>query len=471
MDQDTFGLRLPAEDLLDIESQFRLWVQKPSNVNRVTELSDLARAVLYRRRLGNLTQSWRDEHVAGRRISRILAQAIEATTEILFTADFELENGWSEASTISWAVPCVYGFHSQFHLTLKRKMGFTGYTNGWQMDRSGLEAIVSLWLWNLGLETARKQEEDEDDEGPGKPEKPFRRLYLPERDVLNDMKHWGTAVTPIRGTIQNEIGATHNQNLPSTSHDPVVDGTQWRRLFGLFNCGVSLDKEQSFCELPTTSIPAMLCVQEIYSFFFLAMANIIKRIGGRTHVAEHVREFRITNTNLSQIQEAFERSGLGTRDDCLQCILPPLIAQQKLPWIVEDKLRQAIRAGNERLAHHLLDTEEIDIDSKDDKGRTALWYAASRGRQSILERLLDTGKVDYNVKATKHGRSPIYEAAEHGHAKAVERLLKEPDIEPHAKDRYGETGLFWARRNGHREVERLLVEYLNEIEKPQTRGR
>lgn len=470
VDQRTFGLRLSVEDP-DIESQFRLCIQNPSKVDKVIELPDPVLAVLYRRRLAQLTRSWRDEHVAGRRIARILAQAIEATTEIFFTADFELEDGWSEASTISWAVPCVYGFQPQFHLILKRKVGFTGYTNGWQIDRDGLEAIVSLWLWNLGLETARKQEDDEDDEGTGKPEKPFRRLYLPERDVLNDMKHWSTAVTPIRGILQNEIGATHNRNSPSTPRDPAVDGANWRRLFGLFNCGVSLDKEQSFCELPTSSSPAMLCTQEIYSFFFLAMANIITRIGGRTQVAEHVREFRITNTNLSQIQEAFERSGLGTRNDCLQCILPPLIAQQKLPWIVEDKLRQAIRAGDEALAHHLLDTEEIDIDSKDDKGRTGLWYAASRGRQSILERLLDTGKVDYNVKATKHGRSPIYEAAEHGHAKAVERLLKEPGIEPLAQDKYGETGLFWARLHGHREVERLLTEYLKETEKPQTRGR
>lgn len=472
VDQHTSGLRLPAENP-EIESQFRQWLQNSSRVGMVTELPDLVRVVLYRARLAHLTRSWRDEHVAGRRMARNLAQAIESTTEILFTADFELEKQWNEASTISWAVPCVYGFPLQFNLTLQRKMGLNGYTKGWQIDRPSLEAIVSLWIWNLGLENAYKKDDHEDDEEPCNPEKPFRRLFLPKRNSLNLMEYLGTGVTPIRGKLLREGGATQSQISPSTSRDLALDGANWRRLFGISNCGVvSLHEKPAFCELPTSSSSAMLCVQEIYSFFFLAMANIVKGIGGRTLVAKHVREFRITNTNLSQIQETFEKSGLGSREDCLQCILPPLISQQKLSPTVEDALRYAIKRGDDESANQLLDTEGIDIDSKDDKGRTALWHAASRGRQCILEQLLDTGKVDYNVKDTKHGRSPIYEAAERGHAKAVERLLKEPNIIPDAQDKYMETGLFWARRHGHRDVERLLVEYHKAIGKPPTeRGR
>ncbi|OJD29377.1 endoglucanase [Diplodia corticola] len=465
----THGLRLSAQDP-EIESQFRRWVQNPSQVDKVTELPHLVLAVLYRARLAHLTRSWRDEHVAGRHMARNLAQPIESTTEILFTADFELKDEWSEASIISWPVPCVYGFQHQFYLTLKRKAGFSGYTSGWQIDRSSLEAIVSLWLWNLGLESSHKQENHEDDEQLCNLEKPFRRLFLPARSTLRLMEFWGTAVTPIRGNLKRESGVTQNQNSPHASRDLAVDGTNWRRLFGLFNCGVSLDKEPAFCELPSSSSPAMLCVQEIYSFFFLAMTNIIKGVGGRTQVAEHVRHFRIINTNFAQIQESFERSGLGTREDSLQCIIPALVSRKKPLWTVEDLLRLATRGGHEELAHELLDTEEIDVDAKDEKNRAALWYAASWGRQSILERLLDTGKVNHKVKDTKHGRSPIYEAAEHGHVKAVERLLREPGIEPHAKDRYNETGLFWARRNGHREVERLLVEYDSKVGKTQTRG-
>lgn len=41
----------------------------------------------------------------------------------------------------------------------------------------------------------------------------------------------------------------------------------------------------------------------------------------------------------------------------------------------------------------LLDTREIDVDSKDVSGRTPLSYAACYGRQAVIKILLDTREI------------------------------------------------------------------------------
>lgn len=41
----------------------------------------------------------------------------------------------------------------------------------------------------------------------------------------------------------------------------------------------------------------------------------------------------------------------------------------------------------------LLDTREIDVDSKDVSGRTPLSFAACYGRQAVIKILLDTREV------------------------------------------------------------------------------
>jgi ankyrin repeat protein len=58
----------------------------------------------------------------------------------------------------------------------------------------------------------------------------------------------------------------------------------------------------------------------------------------------------------------------------------------------------------------LLDTGKVDVDSKDNNGRTLLLYAAWLGQEAVMKLLLDTGKVDVDSKDNE-GRTPLSYAA------------------------------------------------------------
>ncbi|KAF2192361.1 ankyrin, partial [Zopfia rhizophila CBS 207.26] len=64
---------------------------------------------------------------------------------------------------------------------------------------------------------------------------------------------------------------------------------------------------------------------------------------------------------------------------------------------------------------------KVDVDSKDEAGRTPLSWAAENGREAVVKLLLETGKVDVDSK-DNYGRTPLSWAAERGH-EAVVKLL------------------------------------------------
>ena len=69
----------------------------------------------------------------------------------------------------------------------------------------------------------------------------------------------------------------------------------------------------------------------------------------------------------------------------------------------------------------LLSTGKIDVDARDNYGRTPLLRAASNGHEAVVKLLLGTGKVDVDAK-DKYGRTPLSWAAANGHDAVVEVL-------------------------------------------------
>jgi ankyrin repeat protein len=54
----------------------------------------------------------------------------------------------------------------------------------------------------------------------------------------------------------------------------------------------------------------------------------------------------------------------------------------------------------------LLDTGKIAIDSKNNDGRTPLWWAIIQKHETMVKLLLDTGKVAINSK-NNNDRTPL----------------------------------------------------------------
>ena len=82
-----------------------------------------------------------------------------------------------------------------------------------------------------------------------------------------------------------------------------------------------------------------------------------------------------------------------------------------------------MEAGNASIVKLLLDFG-ADPNNKDDRGRTVLHIAASRGSEPVVKELLSSNKILDINEPDKNKATPIYLAAFSGHPAIVSRLLQ-----------------------------------------------
>jgi ankyrin repeat protein len=117
----------------------------------------------------------------------------------------------------------------------------------------------------------------------------------------------------------------------------------------------------------------------------------------------------------------------------------------------------------------LVETGNVDVDSKDSEGRTPLFWAAAKGHEVVVKLLVETGNVDVNSKDSE-GRTPLCWAAENGH-KAVVNLLLEYKADASIKGRRDQTPLLTAAYSGDEAVAKRLLEYKAEVNTQDNNGR
>jgi cytohesin len=117
-------------------------------------------------------------------------------------------------------------------------------------------------------------------------------------------------------------------------------------------------------------------------------------------------------------------------------------------------LQAAVHVGKREAVQSLIEAGAY-IDAKNEKGRTALHFAAMLDYRDILELLLDKG-ADVNAKDEEHGYTALHHAARLGKRNAAEMLIaKGANI--NAKDKQGHTPLYVAVNNEYKIAE-LLIE-------------
>ena len=87
-------------------------------------------------------------------------------------------------------------------------------------------------------------------------------------------------------------------------------------------------------------------------------------------------------------------------------------------------------------------------------------WAAGKGYEAIVKRLLGTGRVDPDLKDIRNGWTPLSWAAKNGH-EAVAKLLLANGADPSSKDSNGRTALWYAAEEGHEVVYKLLFDIRN----------
>ncbi|KAF2628423.1 ankyrin [Macroventuria anomochaeta] len=96
-----------------------------------------------------------------------------------------------------------------------------------------------------------------------------------------------------------------------------------------------------------------------------------------------------------------------------------LLEQQNKKRLMMARLGMSV--DYEAVVRLLLDTDEIDVNSEDDRGRTPLFWAAMEGKSHLVELLLSADEVNLE-KRDKSGFTALMLAVDNGHNKIVDLL-------------------------------------------------
>ena len=123
----------------------------------------------------------------------------------------------------------------------------------------------------------------------------------------------------------------------------------------------------------------------------------------------------------------------------------------------DSPLVAAVKAGDHQAIGALLKTRGIDVNAAQVDGTTALHWAAHGGDVDTVNRLLAAGAGVQAVN--RYGITPLWLAAEDGHGRVVEALLRagaDPDTR---RGDSGETVLMSAARTGQADVLQRLIAF------------
>ncbi|KAH8762210.1 ankyrin repeat-containing domain protein [Hyaloscypha sp. PMI_1271] len=119
-------------------------------------------------------------------------------------------------------------------------------------------------------------------------------------------------------------------------------------------------------------------------------------------------------------------------------------------------LEWAVKVGYEAVVRQLVGRGDVDINTKDQHGRTPLSTAVEGGYEAVVRQLVGHGDVDINTK-DQHGRTPLSTAVEGGY-EAIVRLLVGGGADINVKSTQGETALLQAVSKESVRMVRVLVD-------------
>jgi ankyrin repeat protein len=307
--------------LKDIES-FEVIAPSPPETSSTESSSEVhqpnaslaSQLIVTRARLAELTTSPSHGLMVGwdnmpiRKMAQNLALVIESTMDLMsswgvgfgkpfkFQLKIECQPSLTESNS-----PVRAG-----HLIFARRCGDA---LRWSIDKNQLEAILGLWVWSLY----------KSDEGWNQPLNRMVGLTKEEagkEETYRLFHKWIFRQTEARLVSSNMI-------------DPS------RRLFG-FDSDEHSPHDRILIMRTENRIETM-AAQDIYINFLRTAFDNCYELGGETGIYLGLHSlFLVQNSRIDEMMHCFERSGLGSREDALLCIIPVLKKQNLLPELSAD---------------------------------------------------------------------------------------------------------------------------------------
>ncbi|KAJ5346217.1 hypothetical protein N7452_004221 [Penicillium brevicompactum] len=143
---------------------------------------------------------------------------------------------------------------------------------------------------------------------------------------------------------------------------------------------------------------------------------------------------------------------------CRKCYLPlksflyhhdSLLGSSALLWAAQRGMEMTARICIGNGAY-------VEVTDIHDHDRTPLFWAACKGYKAVVKLLLETGQVNADSKDSRRA-TPLLVAAQNGHEAVVKLLLDTGRVDVNSKCAY-QTSLFLAAYYGHEAVMKLLLE-------------
>jgi len=106
----------------------------------------------------------------------------------------------------------------------------------------------------------------------------------------------------------------------------------------------------------------------------------------------------------------------------------------------------------------LIEIEDIDVNSQNNEGFSALHFAAQYGLNEIVESLTNHPCININIE-TENGWTPLHAATQFGWKDIVKMLLKVSDIDVNVKTNEGNSPLHVAACRNHPDVVQALINH------------
>jgi ankyrin repeat protein len=120
-------------------------------------------------------------------------------------------------------------------------------------------------------------------------------------------------------------------------------------------------------------------------------------------------------------------------------------------------LSYAVEIGNTAVSSYVIGLGNLDLDSRDTKGRRPLCAAAEEGASVIVQMLLDKG-ANVNARSGQYGNYNALDAASSGGHKEIVALLLDRGADINAQGGHYGNALQTASYRGHKETAALLLD-------------